>query len=37
METVGSVYNVLNRVCKQITNLCMNVAMSESENNTARK
>ena len=37
METVGSVYNVVNRIHKQTMNLYMNVAMSESVNNTMRK
>lgn len=37
METVGSVYNVVNRIHKQTMNLYMNVAMSESVNNTVRK
>ena len=37
METVGSVYNVVNRIHKQTMNLHMNVAMSESVNNTVRK
>lgn len=37
METVGSVYNVVNRIHKQTMNLYMNVAMSESVNKTVRK
>ena len=37
METVGSVYSVVNRIHKQTMNLYMNVAMNESVNNTVRK
>ena len=37
METVDSVYSVVNRIHKQTMNLYMNVAMNESVNNTVRK